>query len=41
MNYEERINRVIDFIGKRLDDELSLDELCRVACFSKYHFRWF
>ena len=38
MNYKERINRVIDFIGKHLDDELTLDELCKVACFSKYHF---
>ena len=38
MNYEKRINRVIDFIGKHLDDELTLDQLSSVACFSKCHF---
>lgn len=38
MSYKERVNRVIDFIGKNLDKELELDELCRIACFSKYHF---
>lgn len=38
MSYKERVNRVIDFIGKHLDEELELDELCRIACFSKYHF---
>ena len=38
MSYRERISRVIDFIGKHLDEELELDELCRIACFSKYHF---
>jgi len=38
MSYKERVDRVIDFIGKHLDEELELDQLCRVACFSKYHF---
>lgn len=38
MIYKERIQRVIDFIGKHLNEELELEELCRVACFSKYHF---
>lgn len=38
MNYDQRINRVIDFIGKHLDEELTLDQLSRVSCFSKYHF---
>lgn len=38
MNYKERINRVVDFIGEHLDDELTLDTLSQVACFSKYHF---
>ena len=38
MSYKERVDRVIDFIGKRLDEELSLDELCLIACFPKYHF---
>jgi len=38
MSYKERVNRAINFIGKHLDEELELDELCRIACFSKYHF---
>lgn len=38
MNYKERVNRVIDFIGRHLDEDLELEELCRIACFSKYHF---
>lgn len=38
MSYKERVNRVIEFIGKHLDETLELDELCRIACFSKYHF---
>ncbi len=38
MHYEHRMNRVIDFIGKHLDDDLTLDQLSRVACFSKCHF---
>jgi AraC family transcriptional regulator len=38
MNYEERIKRVIEFIGKHLNETLSLEELSHVACFSKYHF---
>lgn len=38
MNYEHQLNKVIDFIGKNLDEKLSLDELCAVACLSKYHF---
>ena len=38
MNYKERIDRVANYIGKNLDEELTLDELCMVACFSKYHF---
>lgn len=38
MSYEQRISRVIDFIGKHLDDELTLDQLSSVACFSKCHF---
>lgn len=28
MSYKERVDRVIDFIGKHLDEELELDELC-------------
>ena len=38
MNYERRMQRVIDFIGQHLDDVLTLDQLSEVACFSKYHF---
>lgn len=37
-NYKERIQRGIDFIGKHLDEEITLEEISRVACFSKYHF---
>ncbi|MFW6362181.1 MAG: AraC family transcriptional regulator [Spirochaetota bacterium] len=33
-----RINAVIDFIETHLDEKLSLEELSRVAHFSKYHF---
>ncbi|MCW5589372.1 MAG: AraC family transcriptional regulator [Legionellales bacterium] len=38
MSYQERVNRVIEFIGQHLDEDLVLEELCRIACFSKYHF---
>ncbi len=38
MNYQQQLNKVIEFIGKHLDDELSLDQLSDIACFSKYHF---
>jgi len=36
--YAERIRRVCEYIYQHLDDELSLDQLSRVAHFSKYHF---
>lgn len=38
MNYQERIHKVIDFIGQHLDEKLDIETLCQVACFSKYHF---
>jgi len=38
MNYERRLQKVIDYIGKHLDEKLTLDQLSDVACFSKYHF---
>lgn len=38
MRYEDRIKKVIDYIGKHLDEELNLEQLSAVACFSKYHF---
>lgn len=36
--YAQRMNRVLDFISAHLDAELNLDQLCRVAAFSKFHF---
>jgi len=36
--YHERILRVLVYIQDHLDDELSLDHLAGVACFSPYHF---
>ncbi len=38
MSYSERINKVLSYIGKYLDEDLSLDDLSRVSCFSKFHF---
>ncbi len=38
MSYKDRINRVVDYIGSHLDEDLKLESLCRIACFSKYHF---
>jgi AraC family transcriptional regulator len=38
MNYEHQLIKVIEFIGKHLDDKLTLNQLSDVACFSKYHF---
>lgn len=36
--YTSRINRVLDHIEAHLAEELTLDELARVACFSSFHF---
>ncbi|MBN2254290.1 MAG: helix-turn-helix transcriptional regulator, partial [Deltaproteobacteria bacterium] len=36
--YVARINRVIDFIENHIGDDLTLEGLSSVACFSKYHF---
>jgi AraC family transcriptional regulator len=36
--YTSRINRVIDYIEKNIDDQLSLDTLANVANFSRFHF---
>ncbi len=36
--YAQRINRAIDYIEAHLEEELSLDKLAEVACFSRYHF---
>jgi AraC family transcriptional regulator len=36
--YQARINRVVAHIDANLSEDLSLEELARVACFSEYHF---
>ncbi|MDP8205049.1 MAG: AraC family transcriptional regulator [Candidatus Electryonea clarkiae] len=36
--YIARINRVIDYINSHITEELTLDILAEVACFSRYHF---
>jgi AraC family transcriptional regulator len=38
LEYEKRVNRVIDHIHDHLGEELSLAELARVAAFSPFHF---
>jgi len=38
MNYQKQLSKVIEFIGKNLDEDLSLNQLSDIACFSKYHF---
>ncbi len=37
-DYQERILRVLTHIQEHLDEELDLEELARVACFSSFHF---
>lgn len=36
--YAERFNQVFDYIEKHVDDPLSVEDLSRVAYFSKFHF---
>ena len=36
--YAQRISKVLDYISQHLDEELSLDTLCQLASFSRYHF---
>src|ERR1700733_4870679 len=38
MKYQHQLSKVIEFIGKHLDEELTLTQLSDIACFSKYHF---
>lgn len=38
LEYEQRVNRVIDHVRAHLAEDLSLDRLARVAAFSPYHF---
>ncbi|MGB0696077.1 MAG: helix-turn-helix domain-containing protein [Rhodospirillaceae bacterium] len=35
--YHDRLQRVIDHIHSHLDEDLSLDRLAEVACFSPHH----
>jgi AraC family transcriptional regulator len=37
-HYNDRVNRVLDYIGEHLDGELSLSRLSQVGCFSPFHF---
>ncbi len=37
-DYEQRINRVLDCIHAQLDAPPDLEELARIACFSRFHF---
>src|SRR5262252_3552379 len=36
--YEERVNRVLDYITQHLDGNLSLNKLARISHFSSFHF---
>lgn len=38
MDYQKRLARVIAYIAQHLDDEMTLEELSQIACFSPYHF---
>jgi AraC family transcriptional regulator len=38
LEYEQRVNRVIDHVRAHLAEDLSLDRLARVATFSPFHF---
>jgi len=38
MEYFERIQRVINFIENNLQNEITLDELSKTACYSAFHF---
>ncbi len=36
--YTRRIDRVIDYLSDHLDQQLKLEDLAKVACFSEFHF---
>lgn len=36
--YQERIHQAVDYISAHLSEEISLDKLAGVACFSPFHF---
>lgn len=38
LEYQSRMNRVVDYIETNLDHPFTLDELADTACFSKFHF---
>jgi AraC family transcriptional regulator len=38
IDYADRVRRVREYITERLDDELRLEDLASVACFSPFHF---
>lgn len=38
MNYELQLKKIVGFIGKHLDEKLTLNRLSDIACCSKYHF---
>lgn len=38
MNYHQRLNNVISYIGQHLDEEISLDSLSDIFFISKFHF---
>lgn len=35
--YEDRLNRVLDYVYAHLEDDLSFDRLAEIACLSPYH----
>jgi AraC family transcriptional regulator len=37
-NYHDRMQRVLDYIDRHLDDDLDLDTLSGIAAFSRFHF---
>jgi len=37
-SYIDRIGRVLSYIADHLDEDMSVDDLAEVACFSSYHF---
>ncbi|MFX8856530.1 AraC family transcriptional regulator, partial [Acinetobacter baumannii] len=37
-NYQARMQRVLDHIDRHLDSELDVENLSRVAAFSRFHF---
>lgn len=38
-SYGKRFDRILEYIDRHLDEKLSLEHLCRLANFSRYHFQ--